>query len=408
MMTLVLILMGMAAVALLWVMPTLLRRRARSATTPGGSFNLMILKDEFAELEHDLANGTLSQEQYGKAREDLERRALEEGAEPGQVAASSAGHERSIALALALVIPICAAALYFQLGSPDAVTLSGRGSGVAGEHEIQAMVSQLAGRLEKTPDDANGWALLGRSYMAMQRYQDAAVAYARAAALIKDDAALLADYADALAMSQGSSMAGKPLELVAQALKLDPTHWKALALAGSAAFDRKDYKAAIGYWEKLRARPELNPEFARSLAGNIAEAQQLAGIKPGTVPKTAAPAQVSAQASVAGTVALSPGLAARADPADTVFIYARAAKGPGMPLAILRKQVKDLPVAFDFDDTQAMRPDMKLSNFAEIVVAARVSKSANAAPQSGDLQGASGTVKLGARGLKILIDSTVP
>ena len=267
------------------------------------------------------------------------------------------------------------------------------------------MVARLVARLEKTPQDGNGWALLGRSYGVMQRYQDAAAAYARAAALITDDADLLADYADALAMSQGQRIEGKPLQLIEQALKIDPLQWKALAMAGTAAFERKEFQHAIGYWEKLQSRAEPDSELARTMASNIEEARQLAGIKAQTQATKPAPAAV---ASVQGTVSLSRAQAAKAAPSDTVFIFARAVEGPRMPLAIVRRQVKDLPLTFSLDDTQAMSPAMKLSNFTEVVIGARVSKSGNAAPQSGDLQGTSQTVKVGAKNVAIVIDSVIP
>jgi cytochrome c-type biogenesis protein CcmH len=246
--------------------------------------------------------------------------------------------------------------------------------------------------------------------MVMQRFEDAVAAYARAAALIKDDAGLLADYADALAMQQERRIDGKPLQLIEQALKIDPGHWKALAMAGSAAFDRKDYRKAIGYWEKLQSRVPPDSDFARSVASNIEEARELGGMKAAPASKSA-PAVVAAGPSgarVRGTVSLGAAFAGKVDPADTVFIYARAAEGPRMPLAIVRKQVKDLPADFTLDDSQAMSAEMKLSNFAEIVVSARISKSASATPQSGDLQGVSQKIKTGGTPIKIVIDQVVP
>jgi len=404
----VLIAAALLLIALAWLMPTLLRRHETSEGARPGASNLAIIRDQLAELERDLANGTLGKPQYQQAREDLERRALEEAREapPGARQSTSA---RVTALTLSLVIPLGAALLYYVLGSPQAVS---PGATLANEHQVtpqqvEAMVARLAERLESTPDDGKGWALLGRSYAVMQRYEDAARAYARAAALIKDDADLLADYADVLAMSQGQRIEGKPLELVGRALKLDPTQWKALAMAGSAAFERKDYAQAIAYWEKIISRAESESELARSIASNIEEARQLAGIKtlPTTEAKKPAPAAV---ASVQGTVSLSRAHAAKAAPSDTVLIFARALEGPRMPLAILRREVKDLPLTFSLDDTQAMSPAMKLSNFTQVVIGARVSKSGNATPQSGDLQGMSEPVKVGAKNVAIVIDSVIP
>jgi cytochrome c-type biogenesis protein CcmH len=205
-------------------------------------------------------------------------------------------------------------------------------------------------------------------------------------------------------MTQGRTIDAKVLAIVEQALKIDPAQWKALAMAGAAAFDRKNYRQAIGYWEQLQQRAEPSSEFARTLAANIAEARQLGNLKPGAA-DNAAPA---AGASVRGKVSLSPALASQADPSDIVFIFARAPQGPRIPLAIIRRHVKDLPFTFSLDDGQAMSPDLKLSQFAEVVVSARVSKSANAVPRSGDLQGSSKRVKVGADNVAVVIDSVVP
>jgi cytochrome c-type biogenesis protein CcmH len=396
-------------IALAWLMPTLLRRRESGEGVRPGASNLAIIRDQFTELERDLASGTLAEPQYQQAREDLERRALEEARDAQPPSARQGTSARATALTLSLVIPLGAALLYVMLGSPQAV--SPRAT-LANEHqvtpqEVEAMVARLAERLKTTPDDGKGWALLGRSYGVMQRYEDAARAYARAAALIKDDADLLADYADVLAMSQGQRIEGKPLEWVERALTLDPTQWKALSMAGSAAFERKDYEQAIAYWEQLTQRAEPNSELARSIASNIEEARQLAGIKilPTTEVKKPAPTVL---ASVQGSVSLSRAQAAKAAPSDTVFIFARAVEGPRLPLAILRREVKELPLTFSLDDTQAMSPAMKLSNFTQVVIGARVSKSGNATPQSGDLQGMSEPVKVGAKNVAIVIDSVIP
>jgi cytochrome c-type biogenesis protein CcmH len=294
------------------------------------------------------------------------------------------------------------------------------------------MAARLAVRLEKEPDNAEGWVMLARTYYALNRHADAARAFERAAMLVPDSAELLADYADALAAAQGGTLSGKPLALVQRALKIDPAQWKALALAGTAAFDRKEYRQAVAYWERMKATVPPGSPIAQSIDSSIAEARALGGLKAGAdaaAPPTAmgkAPATPAAgatgkaaagpptaaaalpRAAVSGTVKLAPALAAKAAPNDTVFIFARAAAGSKMPLAVLRKQVKDLPARFTLDDAMAMAPNMALSNFGEVVVGARISQSGNAAPQSGDLEGLSPTVKVGASGIDIVIDRALP
>jgi cytochrome c-type biogenesis protein CcmH len=279
--------------------------------------------------------------------------------------------------------------------------------------DIEKMVAGLAAKLEKNPDDARGWVMLARSYYVLQRMPEAAAAYAKAAEKISDDADLLVDYADALAMAQGKRIDGKPLELVHQALKINPSHPKALAMAGTAAFFRNDYPGAIAFWEKLLPLLPPDSEMAKSVVGGIAEARELGGK---TAHATSTPAKTSVKTesksiealSVSGKVTLSPAMANKANPEDTLFIVARAANGPRMPLAVVRRRVADLPLEFKLDDALAMSPELKLSAFPEVIVTARISKSGNALSQPGDLQGVTRPVKVGAKGIAIVIDSVVP
>jgi cytochrome c-type biogenesis protein CcmH len=420
---------AMLVAALVWVLFPLLRG-PRSTGVQREASNVAILRDQLAELDNDVAAGTVSREQYDQARRELERRVLDESKTPaGEAAArgpSSAGAWTAAILGGAL--PIAAALLYFSLGSHQAFTPQGaatEASAVEGQHDmspekIAAMAASLATKLEQEPNNAQGWSVLAHTYYSLKRFPDAVKAYEHAVKLVPDDANLLADYADALGAIH-NSLEGKPAELIQQALKIDPTQWKALALAGTIAFDHKDYKQAVAYWEQLKATLPPESDLAKSIDGSLAEARQLGGIKtasaapPAVVAAAAAPSSATPSASggvpgatVSGTVSLSAAIARDAAPDDTVFVVAHAAQGPRMPLAIIRKQVKDLPLKFTLDDSLAMSPQMKLSNFADVVVVARVSKSGNAMPQSGDLEGSSPPVKLGAAGLAVVIDKAVP
>ena len=404
----VLIAVAMATAAVAWVLPPLLRRRGANDGVASAASNLAVYRDQQAELDADLDSGTLSAAQYEPAKREIERRVLDEAGWEETPAPRPSRDGRWTAAVLAATIPLCAASLYWLLGNPNA--LSPQTAGVAaGEHQItaqqiEAMVTRLAARLEQNPDDANGWAILARSYTAMQRFPEAAAAFAKAAALNKDDANLLADYADALAVSAGRKLEGRPLELIRRALELDPNHWKALALAGTAAFDRKDYKAAVTYWEKLVQGLSPDSGLRGSLTASIAEARQLGGIKSDASPSP----QPATAAGVRGTVSLSPALAGKAKPTDSVFIFVRAAEGPRQPIAALRRQVKDLPAGFTLDDSHSMSAEMKLSSFREVVIGARIAKSGSATPQSGDLQGISQKVKVGTTDVVVVIDSVTP
>ncbi|MGH8759886.1 MAG: tetratricopeptide repeat protein, partial [Burkholderiales bacterium] len=249
-------------------------------------------------------------------------------------------------------------------------------------------------------NNAEGWMMLGRAYRALERFQESSDAFRKAVALAPNNADLLADLAETLALRNGRSLTGEPTRLLDRALKLDPGNDKVLALSGSAAFERKDYKATIRHWEALLKRPGVSADLAQALSVGIAEASALSTGKK-TVAAKSAPGRVS------GTVTLDAALRARAAPEDTVYVYARAAQGPRIPLAIVKVQVKDLPYNFSLDDSMAMMPEMKMSAFNKVIVGARVSKSGSAQPAAGDLEGASATVSPGADGVTVAINQVV-
>jgi cytochrome c-type biogenesis protein CcmH len=418
----------MVAFGLAWLLPPLLRKGTRKPVDRA-AINLRILKDQLAELEIERTRGAIADEQYAATKADLQKRVLEETrAEPAAAAPRVSRVGKATAVTVACVVPLAAALTYARFGDPTAFDpLVRKGPEAAhqfSQDDLNAMTRRLAERLEKEPDNAGGWSTLARTYYQMGRFADAAAAFEKLVELVPDEASLWADYADALAMTQGRKIAGRPMELVTRALQLDPLQWKALAMAGTEAFDRQDYKSAAALWEKLQNSLPPDAPLKNQLAGSINEARSRAGMpplaaasppaKPSQAAK-AAPAvpterpadAVAAGARVSGTVSLADLLRDKVAPDDTVFIFARAAQGPRMPLALLRVAVKDLPKAFALDDTMAVAPQFKLSNFSEVVVGARVSKSGNAMPQSGDLQGESKPVQLGGSGIAVTIDSVV-
>lgn len=360
---------------------------------------------------------------------------------PGGVAPIPGQHQnhRRLAVALAVLLPAASVLTYLQLGRPDAVAphiaqaavspaapaaaaASGARHATTVE-QLQQRAMALAERLQAEPADAQGWVMLGRTHVMLSRYGDAAAALRRAAALLPQDANLLADLADVSGMAQGKRLAGEPARLIQQALDLDPRHAKALALAGSVAFEVQDYAAARAYWQRLLDVLPPGSEMARAMQGSMAQATQLearmqtVSTKPegtgtgaggsGTGNPPAGPSS-AAVAALTGTVQISPNLQSRLAPGDTLFVFARAAQGPRMPLAIVRRPADGLPFDFRLDDSMAMQPAMRLSAFAQVVVGARVSRSGNATPQAGDLVGLSAVVAPTAQGVQVLIDSVQP
>lgn len=389
------------------------------------------LRDQLAQLKSLHDAGTLGPDAYQTARAALERKLVDlvtSGA--ATPTAASPRPSKVLWMLSGVVTVLVAAGGYWWTGTPEAVGAKtatatqepAAGSPHAlGKEQIATMAEKLAARLKDRPDDAEGWSMLGRSYMVLEKPVEALAAYERAVKLRPDDAATLTDYADALAVKNDRSLAGEPMKFIERALKLEPDNLKALMLAGTAAFNANDYAKAVKHWDRMaQVGPADHPMVQSAMAG--AEEARRRGSLPPTPASAAVPAaQVKASAtaptitaapaapgtSVSGTVTISAAAKAAASPDDTVFVFARPAEGSRMPLAILRKQVKDLPLTFKLDDSMAMSPAAKISTAGRVVVGARISKSGQAMPQPGDMEGLSDPVNAGATGVTVTISSAV-
>lgn len=404
-------------VTLLILVPPLLRRSNSSVSTTPSEVNLSVYRDQLRELDTDRAAGTLTEVQYQNARSDLESRVLEDsGAVETTATPSTNSRWGNVSIAAVVIsVPLLAISLYFMLGTPAGLkpqipTAAMDEAHPATPEQFEAMVTWLAERLKAEPDNAEGWVMLARSYTALNRYQDASAAYARAVALQPNNASVLADHADMLAMLK-QTLQGEPEKIVQQALKVDPDNLKALSLAGSAAFERKDYSDAIKWWEKILNLLPADSPIVASVSASINEARGFAGLPP--VATTSANGKAAAQSNVAngsvsGTVRLDPALKTRIADTDTLFIFARAVDGERKPpLAVLRKTVKDLPFDFTLDDSMSMVPSLNLSSVTNVIVGARISKSGNVISSPKDLEGFSKPVKIGQKDIVITIDSEV-
>ncbi len=256
------------AVTLLLVLRPLIWRRGTAAAASHRQLNAAIYRDQFAELERDRAEGTLAEEDYQQARTELQRRVLEDGQEDVVIKATPAPKKTLVALAL----PVAAIALYLLLGNPAGINPPEPQQRFTAQ-EIENMVAGLAARLEKEPDNLQGWTMLARSYRAMGRLPEAEKAFERAGKFIENDAQLLADYADVAAANARGDFKGKPMQLIEKALKVDPDNPQALWLAGSAAFARQDFAGAVAHWERLAAQLPPESEDAQMLRANIGEAR---------------------------------------------------------------------------------------------------------------------------------------
>jgi cytochrome c-type biogenesis protein CcmH len=397
------------------------------------------LKRQLSQLKDLHESGALPLAHYEESKAALERRLLnvvmqDDGITPGATDTSSAPDaETAIAPlhpkkpsyrllgSICVGIAVIAAAGYWWTGAPSQMGL-GAGAGEANSNanpsagsphatnfdQIAAMTDRLANRLKEQPNDAEGWAMLARSYSVLGRHPEALKAYEKAIALRKNDATLLADYADSLAVKNDKNLSGEPMKWVDRALKIDPKNLKALSLAGTNAFARKDYPTAVKYWGKVTEFGPADNDLVKQVEPSLAEARELAGL-PALAKKTepSASGTLGATGTVSGTVSISANMQKQVKPDDTVFIFARAAEGSRMPLAIIQKQVKDLPFKFALDDSTAMSPAAKISGAGKVIVGARVSKSGNATPQPGDLSGQTAAIAVGTAGIQLEIKDLV-
>lgn len=269
------------AAVIVLLLPPLLRGRASSAAADQRQANLAIFRDQQAELERERQDGTLAEADYAQAKEELQRRLLEEVQASGEAQASGAAPAKKTAFALAVLLPVGALVGYTLLGTPRALDpAQTQPQRQVTPEQIVGMVDKLAARLKDNPDDKQGWIMLGRSYKMMSRFAEAADAYGKAGDAVTDNSALLADYAETVALANGGKFAGKPTELLNRALKLEPNEPQALILAGVAAGDRGDFKAAVAYWERLLPLVEPGSEEEQSIKAGIAKLQEKAAANP--------------------------------------------------------------------------------------------------------------------------------
>ena len=401
----------MIVVALAAVMMPLLRGGDRAT---GRDVAASIHRQRLDELQAERRAGALADSAYEEAVAELKRGFAAE-ASPADTPLPQRAQGRRAAIVAAMVFPVVAAGLYVWLGEPGAIEATASVQAAAPErhpavgrgapdeqHDVDDMAATLEKRLAAKPDDADGWILLGRTYMYSKRADDAVKAFERARTLKPDDAKLLADSAEALAVVAGNRLEGEPSRMLRASLERDPGNTKALWLAGVEQMQKGDRSKAVGFWKRLREQLPADGNEREMLDGYIAQAgapASAAGPRP--LPRAGVPATTASTAKMASLrvrVALDPAMTSRTAPDDTVFIYARASNGPRMPLALIRKTVRELPVEVLLDDSLAMGPGMTLSGHDEVIVAARVSKSGEAMARAGDVEGQSGVVRVSRAG----------
>ncbi len=418
------------AALVLLLRPWWLQNRRTASADSQAALNVVIHRDRLAEIERDHLNGTLTTPDLAEAREELQRQLLEDTAAADTVTGGPG--DRRAGIALALVLPVLAVSLYALLGSPAAILPEAERTQKA-TADMEQLTIRLAQKLEQSPDNPEGWAMLARSYKSLGRWDEAERAFVRIGPSLESNAELLAEYAEMLAQ-RDNGFGERARALIRKALAIDPRNMLALFLGGGEAFESGRYAEAATLWERLLPQLEPGGEDAQLVEASIARARQggSAGkpaIGRGDVPAgtaipqddvhrrvaqpeaakdAAKPAAGAAATSLRGRVELSAAVKDKAKPDDVVFIFARAVDGPRMPLAAKRARVADLPLDFVLDDSQAVMPGANLSSAQQVRVEVRISKSGTATPSSGDLTGKSEPVKPGAKGLRVVIDRIEP
>jgi len=423
----------MIMTAFLIVLPPLWRKHSIELADQDQR-NIAIARQRLAELKEQLQAGALSQELYNEQLAELELALSDDLDIQSQVKTSPTGRRRGalagaeasqssgrwMATILIFAIPLMAGSFYLALGNYQLLSQADQpvatNQATPEIEQIRNMVGGLAERLKEQPDDALGWTMLGRSYKYLQQYPKAVEAFDHAYKLMGDKPEIMLLYADALAYANNEQMAGKPAELVFKALAMEPNNVNGLWLGGMAKAQTGDFAGAMDLWKKLEAQLPAGSDAQKEIQGLLVKlATQVpegAAQAAETGSAGAQPAETflpsAAVVSIDVQVSLAPELQKFVGPNDTVFIYAQALSGPKMPLAIVKKQVSELPLTVNLTDAMAMMPNMKLSNFEQVKLLARVSKSGDAMQQPGDLIGTIEQVSLTDKAPhKIVINSQV-
>ncbi len=408
--------------ALALILPPLFKK-TELETDARRSQNIQIAKEQLAELETSFSNQEMQRDEYLARRDELEQSLYSDVATDEATSTEYAKPSLISTVFIALMIPAIAFSMYAKYGNSDAADpikakiARNIPKKANGEPDIDAMVSGLRAKLEANPDNPEGWYMLGRSYMALNRYSDAVYTYEQLLKLEPKSAKYMLFLADASAMANKGDVSGRPAELIEKALELEPNNITGLWLGGMSLSQQGQHAKAIARWNLLIPLLKKQPKQIAEVRRLIAESKKklspeaIANLATTTAPQTTSTVaddtdQKNSNKTIIVTISLSDELKNQAKANDTVFIYAKAMTGPPMPLAAKRIQVKDLPITITLDDSMAMLPAMKLSAFPQVKIGARISKSGNAIAANGDLYTEKKAVKLGTK-QELVIDTVL-
>jgi len=398
--------LGLALLALVFVLPPLLRSRSVSSLQQRRQINIDVYRDQLRDLEAEYAQGAFDKNQFDAAKLELENRLAEDAlSDEDQPIFNKGGKKLGIALGVA--IPLLAFGIYFLIGNPWAIN-EAVPAVASGQHgDFSAMLDKVRQKTEENPNDGEAWLMLAKTHSVMEQWPDANKAYAKAVQLQPKNATALAGYAESLAILNGRVLQGQPAELIRQALAINPKEPKALELAGIGAFQENNFAQAAYYWKQLLNQLPPDSPYAMDIAVAMKEAKERAETAFGKpLDKVLGSDKVVVQ-TINGKVEISPKLKDKVPANATIFLFAKPLEGR-MPVAAIRSEASKLPLVFELNDTMAMNPEMRLSTLKEVTLTARISMSGEAMAKSGDLEGTLTPVKVGAKDIKLVIDTVKP
>lgn len=407
-------------VALAFVLPALMRTRAGTGQAARRDVNIAVYRDQMKEMDGDRTNGLISEAQYQTAKLELEARLADDALMTDDAPLAGRVGSRRLGFTLGAVLPIAAFGLYFWLGNPASLIAIAAApqsdatppamAGAPGEHDFAKMIQKVEEKTRANPDDGEAWVMLAKSYSVVERWPEAIQAYEKAINLLPQDASVLSGYAEAIAITNNRVLAGKPMELVQKALEINPDDMKGLELSGINAYQEKNFAQASYFFKKLYKLMPPESSYAQDILAAQKEAERLVqsgltGLDDLSNPPPAEEkaAAVTAGATIKGSIDIAPALKSKIAASDVLFLFARAGQG-GPPVAAIRASAGKLPMEFELNDSMAMNPANTLSQHQQVALVARVSKSGGPMGQAGDLEGTVPVVKVGAAGVRIVID----
>ncbi|WP_019340636.1 c-type cytochrome biogenesis protein CcmI [Stutzerimonas stutzeri] len=370
--------------ALAFLLLPLLRGRGVQAEEDRTALNVALYQERLGELAAQQAAGTLEPEQFEAGRADAARELLDDT--EGSTTRRSNHLGLAVPLIAAILMPLLGYGLYLHWGASDKLQLAREFT------EQPATMEEMVGRLERAvkaqPESAEAWYFLAKTYMSRERPADAAAAYEQVVKLAGRQPELLGQLAQALYFAGDRKWTEQLQQLTDEALRGDPHEVTSLGLLGIAAYEEERFADAIGFWERLVSTLAAEDPSREAIQGGIARAREQLG-EPASASVTEPAGEMIAETGAGLTVEvqLATEMADKVRPSDAVFVFARALSGPPMPLAVKRLTVADLPATVNLSDADAMTPQLRLSNFQQVRLFARISKDGDAT--RGEWQGSS-------------------